>query len=103
MGHKIKRNKKYSVMQVSRSRNFLQHFHSLSNEIRQEVSDSKYLGIQIDNKLACNQYISIVAARGQSKLAFHNRNLNGCPIKLKDTAYIYSLACIRIQLLCLAP
>ena len=103
MGHKIKRNKKYSVMQVSRSRNFLQHFHSLGNEIRQEVSDSKYLGIQIDNKLDCNQYISIVAARGQSKLAFHNRNLNGCPKKLKDTAYIYSLACIRIQLLCLAP
>ena len=103
MGHKIKRNKKYSVMQVSRSRNFLQHFNSLSNEIRQEVSDSKYLGIQIDNKLDCNQYISIVAARGQSKLAFHNRNLNGCPKKLKETAYIYSLACIRIQLLCLAP
>ena len=100
MGHEIKRKKKYSV---SRSRNFLQSFHSLGNEIRQEISDAKYLGIQIDNKLDCNQYISIVAARGQSKLAFHNRNLNGCPKTLKDTAYIYSLACIRIQLLCLAP
>ena len=29
-----------------------------------------------------------VAARGQSKLAFLNRNLKGCPKKLRDTAYI---------------
>ena len=34
------------------------------------------------------KHISTVAARGQSKLAFLNRNLKGCPKKLKDTAYI---------------
>ena len=33
-----------------RSRKPLQHFYSLGNEILQEVSDAKYLGIQIDNK-----------------------------------------------------
>ena len=47
------------------------------------------LGIQIDNKLDWNKYISTeLAARGQSKLAFLNRNLKGCPKKLRDTAYI---------------
>ena len=51
-------------------------------------SDAKYLGIQIDNKLNCNKHISTVAASGQSKLAFLNRNLKGCPNKLRDTAYI---------------
>ena len=54
---------------------------SLGNEILQEVSDAKYLGIQIlsdcqiDNKLDWNKYISTVAARGQSKLAYFNRTL----------------------------
>ena len=40
--------KKCNIMQVSRSRKPLQHFYSLGNEILQEVSDPKYLGIQID-------------------------------------------------------
>ena len=35
-----------------------------------------------------NKHISTIAARGQSKLAFLNRNLKGCPKKLRDTAYI---------------
>ena len=85
MGHEIQRKK---VMRVSRSRKPLQHFYSSGNEILQEVSDAKYLGIQVDNKLDWNKHISTVAARGQSKLAFLNRNLKGCPKKLRDTAYI---------------
>ena len=75
-------------MRDSRSRKPLQHFYSLGSEILQEVSDAKYFGIQIDNKLDWNKHISAVAARGQSKLAFLNRDLKGCPKKLRDTAYI---------------
>ena len=69
--------KKFNIMRVSRSRKPLQHFYSLGNEILQEVSHAKYLGMQIDNKLDWNKHISTVAARGQSKLAFLNRNLKG--------------------------
>ena len=82
--------KKCNIMRVSRSRKPLQHFYSLGSEILQEVSDATYLGIQIDNKLNWNKHISTVAARGQSKLAFLNRNLKGCPKKLRDTAYMDS-------------
>ena len=71
--------KKCNIMRVSRFHKPLQHFYSLGNEILQEVSDAKYLGIQIDNKLDWNKHISTVAARGQSNLAFLNRNLKGCP------------------------
>ena len=67
--------KRCNIMRVSRSRKPLQHFCSLGNKILQEVSDAKYLGIQIDNKLDWNKHNSTVAARGQSKLAFLNRNL----------------------------
>ena len=42
--------KKCNIMRVSHSRKPLQHFYSLGSEILQEVSDAKYLGIQIDNK-----------------------------------------------------
>ena len=50
--------KKCNIMRVSRSRKPLQHFYSLGNEILQEVSDAKYLGIQIDNH-GCRYHINI--------------------------------------------
>ena len=75
-------------MRVSCSRKPLQHFYSLGNKILQEVSKAKYFGIQIDSKLDWKKHISTVAARGQSKLAFLDRNLKGCPKKLRDTVYI---------------
>ena len=82
--------KKCNIMRVSRSCKPLQYFYSLGNKILQEVSDAKYLGIQIDNKLDWNKHISTVAARGESKLVFLNRNLKGCPKKLRDTVILYA-------------
>ena len=49
--------KKCNIMRVPRSRKLLQHFYSLGNEVLQEVSDAKYFGIQIDNKLDWNKHI----------------------------------------------
>ena len=54
--------KKCNVMRVSRSRKPLQHFYSLGSEILQEVSDAKYIGIQI--------YISMVTNQNRLTLIF---------------------------------
>ena len=54
--------KMWNIMCTSRSRKPLQHFYNLGNEILQGVSDAKYLGIQIENKLDWNKHISTVAA-----------------------------------------
>ena len=91
--------KKCNIMGVSRSLKPLQHFYSLGSEILQEISDAKYLGIQIGNKLDWNKHILTVASRGQSKLAFLKRNLKGCPKKLRDTAYI-SLIRLALEYSC---
>ena len=81
--------KKCNIMWVLRSRKTMQFYYSLGNEILQEVSDAKYLGIQIDHKLDWNKHISTVSIRGQSKLAFLNRNRKGRePKKLRDTVHI---------------
>ena len=42
----------------------------------------------MDGKLDWNKHISTVAAGGQSELAFLGGNLEGCPGKLRDTAYV---------------
>ena len=88
MGHEIQ-HKKCNITRVSRSRKPLQHFYSLGSEILQEVSDAKYLGIQIDNKLDWNKHISKFAARGQSKLAFLKRNLKGYISKEAERHSLY--------------
>ena len=45
-------------MRVSRSRKPLQHFYSLGNEILQEVSDAKYLGVTLDKQ--CCSYMLMI-------------------------------------------
>ena len=86
MGHEIQRKKVKHYAALAFLQN-LQHFYNLGSEFLQEVSDVKYLGIQIDNKPDWNKNILTVADRGQSKLAFLNKSLEGCPKKLRDTAY----------------
>ena len=79
--------KKCNILTISRAKSPLHKFYSLCGEILKEVPDAKYLGIQIDSKLAFSKHISMISARGNSNLAFLRRNLKSCPSKLRDTAY----------------
>ena len=52
-----------------------------------EVTATKYMGIQIDSKLAFFKHISMFSTRGNSNLAFLRGNLKSSLSKLGDTAY----------------
>ena len=49
--------------------------------------DSKYLGVTLSNDMAWSKHIATMTNKANSKLLFLHRNLNGCPEKLKQTAY----------------
>ena len=51
------------------------------------VSDTAYLGVDINEHLSWEPHISNVIARAEGKLAFLERNLKGCPQDLKETSY----------------
>ena len=58
------------------------------NEVElKRVSDTAYLGVNINEHLSWEPHISNVIARAEGKLAFLERNLKGCPQDLKETAY----------------
>jgi hypothetical protein len=87
---------KCHIMQVSRKRNPLHTFYSLSGQILKEVREAQYLGVTIDSNIDWTKHISSLASKANAKLAFLQRNLKGCPQKLKEIAY-FSLVRSQIE------
>ncbi len=79
---------KCNIMRISRSRSPLTKLYTLSGFILEEVSNAKYLGINIAQDLDWSQHVSAISQRGNSTLGFLRRNLKNAPAQLKETAYL---------------
>ena len=78
---------KCSVLRISRSKSpkfFQYHLHG---HILQSETNSKYLGITINNKLSWNNHIDNVCKKANNSLAFLRRNLQISQQHIKAKAY----------------
>jgi hypothetical protein len=79
--------KKCNVMTIARS-SPLTKMYQLNNSILQHVDSCDYLGITISEDLAWGNGIAAKAKKANARLGFLKRNLKGCPLSLKRTAYV---------------
>ena len=78
---------KCNIMRVSRKRSPLLHSYSLTGQVLEEVTDTKYLGVTMSSNLHWSKQISIITNKANAKLSFLRRNLKVCPENLKELAY----------------
>ena len=76
------------------------HDYSLHNQVLENVSSAKYLGITITDDLGWSQYINNVTSKATRTLGFLRRNLTLAPKETKVAAY---QALVRPQLEYAAP
>ena len=61
--------------------------YKMGEHLLERVTDTKYLGVSINEHIQWNTHINTLVGQAHSKLAFLERNLRSCPQSLKDTAY----------------
>ena len=61
--------------------------YKMGGHLLERVTDTKYLGVSINEHIQWNTHINTLVGQAHSKLAFLERNLRSCPQLLKDTAY----------------
>ena len=76
-----------TILTISRSPH-LHKFYSLCGTILQQVSEAKYLGVNISEDLHWSKHIQGLASKASSTLGLLRRNLSLCPQKLREQAYI---------------
>ena len=80
--------KKCNIMRLSRKRKPLTRLYTLCNHTLEQVSNVKYLGININENLDWAPQVQAVCQKANTTLSFLRRNLKSCPPKLKEVAYI---------------
>ena len=79
--------KKCSVIRITRKRSPKIFDYKLHGHILQSETDSKYLGVTINNKLSWNNHIDNTTKKANASLAFLRRNLQISQHHIKERAY----------------
>jgi hypothetical protein len=80
--------KKCIVQRVHKSRNPIIRDYQLLGHTLDTSQHSTFLGVQISSDLSWDQHITNIAAKANRSLGFVRRNLQRCPEKVKEQAYV---------------
>ena len=77
------------ILSISRDQSKKSNFHYQLNETNlKHVTTNPYLGILFSDNLSWSAHISKITSKANSTLGFLQRNLQNCPRKCKQTAYV---------------
>ena len=79
--------KKCSVIRITRRKKPIICDYILHGHILESKTDSKYFGVEINNKLCWNNHIDNICKKANSSLAFLRRNLQISQSHIKSQAY----------------
>ena len=65
------------------------YFYQLNDHILETVSTNLYLGVVLSEDLSFSPHISNIVKKASRTLGFLQRNLRGCPARLKELSYFF--------------
>ena len=79
---------KCQLLNISNKKSPSLHTYTIHNSHIQPISNAKYLGITINNKLSWNTHIDITCQKANNTLNFINRNFRNTNMKIKEQLYM---------------
>ena len=72
---------------ISNKKNLIVGDYFIQKTPIRSVSNVKYLGVTIDERLSFNEHINRISNKANSIKALLLRNIKSCPLKVKDNCY----------------
>ena len=85
--HKWNMSAKCKFLQVSNKQSILSFPYTIQNTSIREVTQAKYLGVTLNNKLTWSNHISNITNKANSVYGFLRRNFSNCTTKIKGELY----------------
>ena len=79
---------KCQVMRISRSKTPHEKYYLLCNQILEQVSKAKYLGVLISDDLKWSPHVDYISGKASKVLGLLQRNLHHCPQEIREIAYL---------------
>ena len=75
------------VLSITRRRSPLSYPYTINGVQLEHVKNHPYLGVELDSTLSWNQHQKNTLSKSQRTINLLRRNLHGCSVKTKETAY----------------
>jgi len=78
---------KCEFLRITLKKKPILHQYTLYDTVVQEVTQTKYLGLTIDSRLSWTEHIRQITKKANNVKGFLQRNLQSCPISVKESCY----------------